>query len=37
MNNVMGIDTYYWNRVGELEGDQTFYEIAMPKTESSVR
>lgn len=31
MNNVMGIDTYYWNRVGELEGDQTFYEIAMPE------
>lgn len=30
MNNVMGIDTYYWDRIGELPQDQTWYEVRIP-------
>lgn len=30
MNNIMGMDTYYWNQVGELPADQTWYEYPMP-------
>ncbi len=30
MNNIMGMDTYYWNEIGPLPTDQTFYETAMP-------
>ena len=26
----MGMDTYYWNEIGPLPTDQTFYETAMP-------
>ncbi|MDE7119969.1 MAG: choice-of-anchor J domain-containing protein [Muribaculaceae bacterium] len=30
MNNIMGLDTYYWNMIGELPEDQTHYEITVP-------
>lgn len=30
MNNIMGMDTYYWNQVCELPLDQTWYEYKMP-------
>lgn len=30
MNNIMGMDTYYWSQLCELEGDVTSYEISVP-------